>query len=219
VEFTNVTLTNRIKVWGLDASYLRRTHPMPYGGFFEWSLGARYLEVLEDFSVNATGGMLADTLLWTEADNRLIGPHVGLRWFRSNDRWTFSASGDFTGAANMQTVRQMGVVGSLLPNAPIPRPVSSPPAPLAAQPLDFNHSANLQEFSPIIEFRLEAGYQLTQAIAVHGGWTGMWVGNLARPSNMIDYTLGETQTFGILTNNNRQNFFMNGLNLGVDINY
>jgi hypothetical protein len=219
VEYDQVTLVNRVKVWEVDASYLRRIHPMPHGGLFEWSLGARYMEIREDFSAVASGGVLANTILWSEADNRLVGPHVGLRWFRTNDRWTLSLQGDFTGAVNMQTVRQLGAVGDQLSVAPIPRPASNPPQPLAMQALDFSHAANMQEFSPIVEVRLEAAYQVTQSVSIRGGWTGMWIGNVARPSGMVNYTLGETQTFGILTSQNRQSLFLNGLDLGVAINY
>jgi hypothetical protein len=219
VEFTAVTLMNRIRTWGIEGSYLRRTHPMPRGGFFEWSLGPRYLEINEEFSADATGGLLADTFLWSSGDNRIIGPHVGLRWFRTNDRWTLSAQGDFTAGVNMQSVRLTGVVGSLLSTGPIPRPSSTPPQPLAMQQSDFNHSANMQEFSPIVEVQVAAQYQITRAVSIHGGWSALWVNNIARPSGMIDYTLGETTTLGIRTNKNRQDVFMNGLELGVSINY
>jgi hypothetical protein len=219
VEYTAVTLRNRIKTWGLEASYLLRTHPMPGGGFFEWSLGARYIELREDFSAEAFGGILADTLLWSEADNRMVGPQIGLRWFRSNDRWTLSVQGDFTAAVNMQSMRMQGIVGSLLSTDTIPRPVTSPPLPLAMQPSDFSHMAHMQEFSPIVEVRVAAEYQITSAVSIHGGWSALWIDHVARPSGMIDYTLGETTTLGILTNKNRQNIFMNGLELGVAVNY
>jgi hypothetical protein len=219
VEFTSVTLMNRIKTWGIEGSYLRRTHPMPLGGFFEWSLGARYLEITEEFSADAIGGLLADSFLWSSGENRIVGPHVGLRWFRTNDRWTLSVQGDFTGAVNMQSVRLTGIVGSLLSTTGIPRPVSDPPQPLAMQPSDFNHLAHMQEFSPIVEVQVAAQYQITRAVSIHGGWSCLWVDNIARPSGMIDYTLGETSTLGIRTNKNRQDVFMNGLELGVSINY
>jgi hypothetical protein len=219
VEYTAVTLMNRIRTWGIEGSYLRRMHPMPRGGFFEWSLGARYLEINEEFSADATGGLLGNTYLWASGDNRIVGPHVGLRWFRTNDRWTLSVQGDFTGAVNMQSVRLTGVVGSLLSTTGIPRPSSDPPQPLAMQQADVNHMAHMQEISPIVEVRVAAQYQITRAVSIHGGWSALWVDNIARPSGMIDYTLGETTTMGILTQKNLQNVFMNGLELGVSINY
>ncbi len=77
----------------------------------------------------------------------------------------------------------------------------------------------MQTFSPIVELRVEAAYQITQVVALRGGWNGMWIGNVAQPSGMINYTLGETQTLGILTNQNKQNLFLNGLSLGLSFNY
>ena len=219
VQFDTVTLRNRVKVWGLEASYLRRTHPMPLGGFFEWSVGARYLEVREDFSAEAIGGILGDTFLWTDAENRMVGPHAGLRWFRTNDRWTLEVQGDFTAAVNMQSVRLLGVLGTNLSSTGIPRPSSDPPLPLAMSSMDFSHMAHLQEFAPIAEVRVAASYQVTRAVAVHGGWSAIWINNIARPSGMVNYELGETTTMGIRRDRNCQRIFMNGLELGVAINY
>lgn len=223
VEFDEVTLRNRIKTWGIDASCLRRTHALPRGGFFEWILGARYMEIDEEFMAEATGGLLADTFVNALGDNHLIGPQVGLRWFRTNDRWTLSVQGAFTGAVDFQTVRVRGIVGSQLSTLPpFPRAPddfsTDPLVPLAMQPSEFNHILHKEEFAPIVELRVEARFQITRALAVHGGWTGMWIDNLARPSGMVKYELGETTTMGILGNRNRQDLFMNGLVLGVEIN-
>ncbi len=46
----------------------------------------------------------------------------------------------------------------------------------------------------------------------------MYIGNVARPSNMIDYTLYETHALGILGQNNRQYIFMQGVALGLEFN-
>ena len=45
------------------------------------------------------------------------------------------------------------------------------------------------EFSPLIEFRTEAHYALTRADLLQDGFTGVWVDNIARGSEMIDYTM------------------------------
>ena len=50
---------------------------------------------------------------------------------------------------------------------------------------------------------------------LNAGWTGMILGNIARPSYMVDYTL---PYMGILENNNKQEVFMHGLTLGVQVN-
>ncbi len=223
VQYDSVTLRNRIKTWSVEADIIVRTHPMPRGGMFEWLLGARFMEINEQFNAEATGGLLDATYLSAFGDNRLVGPHLGLRWFTTNDRWTFSTQGSFVGAVNMQSARLMGVVGSGLSTLP-PFPrfpadwTTDPLLPLAMTPADVNRVAHFQEFSPVVELRVEASYRMTRAVSIHGGWTGMWIDNLARPSGMINYELGETTNLGILNRKNRQDLFMNGLVLGVQIN-
>ena len=86
------------------------------------------------------------------------------------------------------------------------------------QRLDFSHMAHMQEFAPIVEVRLAAEYQVTRPCRSTA--VGRPCGSATGPPQRHDRLyLGETQTFGILTNKNRQNLFMNGLELGVAINY
>ena len=82
-------------------------------------------------------------------------------------------------------------------------------------PTATTNSAFLQEFSPIVELRLEGRYQITQALSFHAGWTGMWIDNIARASSVIEYTI---PTLGFDTSQNRENLFINGVTVGFDIN-
>jgi len=77
------------------------------------------------------------------------------------------------------------------------------------------HDAFLREFSPLVELRLEGRYQITRCVTFHAGWTGIWIGNIARSSSMIDYAVPD---MGINTGGNKQSLFMNGLTMGFDIN-
>ena len=65
----------------------------------------------------------------------------------------------------------------------------------------FNHSTHWVEFSPIIELRVEAHMQLTNLIAVKAGYTGIFVNNVVRAADMVDYTL---PNMGITRNLERQ---------------
>ena len=60
--------------------------------------------------------------------------------------------------------------------------------------------------------------QLTNLIAFKVGFTGMYIGNVVRAAHMIDYTV---PNMGITTanNGNRENVFIEGLNLGFELNY
>ncbi len=79
------------------------------------------------------------------------------------------------------------------------------------------HSTHWEEFSPIIELRVEAHMQLTNIIAVKAGYTGIFVNNVVRAADMVDYTLptmGITRDLG----GNLQPVYIQGLNLSIELN-
>ncbi len=82
-------------------------------------------------------------------------------------------------------------------------------------PTTFTHADHIQEFTPAVELRAEAWYQLTRAVSVRAGWTGLWMDNIARSSNMINY---QVPGMGIRSQFNRQDVFVHGWNLGLIVN-
>jgi hypothetical protein len=208
VVFDSITVRNNIDLWGVEASYLRRSMTFHDGGNLEVFLGARYLEFNEDFSVTATGGVL-DVCHWdTGANNHIVGPQIGGRYFKQQGRWILSTEGRFMAGFNRQNIFQEGVF-SYTGSA---NTLQKPAAWLGAQ---YSHRAVIDEFSPLIELRVELRYVITRAISFHAGWTGFWTDNIARPSNMIDYRVPD---MGINPTNNRQDVLVNGLTIGFDIN-
>jgi hypothetical protein len=220
VHFDRVTLGMQTRIWGIESNYIYRQHPGHKGWLWEWYFGARYIELNEDFNVDAVGDQnnpLAETHFTNTAFNHIIGPQLGLRFFRQHtNRWSFVGEGRFVAGVNEQTIRLDGVTATAQDANGFPRGIMQP---LALQGLQFDERAHLVEFTPIVELRLEAKYQLTTKMNVRLGYNAMWLNNIARPSNMVDYTLYETKTFGILAGNNKQSVFLNGLSAGVDFNY
>ena len=191
---------------------------------WEWFFGPRFLQFNEQFDISATGpgpstssvnSLLANTFINTFAINNIVGPQLGLRWFISNDRWQFAATGKFLAGYNAQRVTEDGVVGTQLLDAFQNRVINFP---FSLQETNLSYRLNLSEFSPVVEVRVEGRYQLTKNIYFHGGWTGMYIGNVARPAAMIDYTIHRSSALGLLPGENRDNVFMNGLSMGVEIN-
>ena len=219
VWYANVTTTDAYRPWGTEFNFLVRTHPRQHGGMWEWYFGARYLEFNEEFDILATGpastSILSNTEINTFAKNHLFGPQLGLRWFVTNDRWQFSATGKFMAGWNSQTVTEDGVIGTQLISASFPRSTNNP---FALQETNFSYVSHMSEFSPVVEIRLEGQYQLTKNISFHAGWNGMYIGTLARPSRMIDYTLRRTSVMGILNDRNKDLVFFDGFSIGVSIN-
>jgi hypothetical protein len=62
------------------------------------------------------------------------------------------------------------------------------------------------------------GYNLTKAITLRAGWTGIILGDIARGQSVVNYSM---PGLGINPNNghNKQDVFVQGYNLGVEVNY
>ncbi len=252
VSFETVEVQNRVELWGAEVDYLYRTHPVRRMGMFEFMFGVRYLEFDELFSVDAfgdrfdlinvdetaeegeqggvpaaPGSILADSHWWADAENHIVGPQLGVRWFKQVRRLTLSSEARFFAGINTQNLQQAGMLGTKL-DEDFPAEDATligansvtdfPFEPLTMGPTGFNHCSTETEWSPSAELRIDLQYKLTRAIHIRGGWTGMWLTGIARASNLVDYTLTEDRIMGIDLKDNRQSVFLHGLNLGVSVN-
>lgn len=215
VSFSNVLLRNDTSSWSIEFDYVGRSSQLHNGGFFEWYIGPRYLEFADTFLVNAQTSTTLGNCYWTdEAQNHIIAGQIGARLFKKQGRWMFSTEGRALAGLNCQNIRQTGQLGiGITPN------VVDSGQPYYMGSSLINHTAFIREFTPGVELRVEARYQITRSVTFRAGWSGMWLNNIARGSEMIDYTLGPDQTYmGILRDHNKDNVFMNGLTIGIDIN-
>jgi hypothetical protein len=209
ITFTTVTVVNNTAYWSLEWMYAGRSQELGTGGYFEWYAGPRYTELNDTFLVNAAGGNLDATNWATDAQNHIIAGQLGARYFKKVGRWMLNTEGRFFAGLNYQNFHQFGVIGSNL------NPPGGLFSPLTLGPVAFSHVDYKREFAPGIELRLELRYQMTRSISFKAGWSGTWMDNIARASDLTDYTL---PTFGIDPTNNRQSVFLNGAVIGVDIN-
>jgi hypothetical protein len=221
LTFDNVLLRNDISMFSIEADYVGRSNQLNNGGFLEWYAGPRYIEYNETFLVNAQGSQtLGDSYWITGAENHIIAGQLGARYFKKQGRWMLSTEGRFLAGLNCQNIQQTGQLGGLPndPNRIVPGVVDSA-QPFFMGPTAIPHTEFIREFSPGIELRLEARYQITRSVSFRAGWTGLWLDRIARPSNMINYTLDPEHTYmGILRDQNRDNVLVNGLVIGIDIN-
>ena len=231
VVFSTVWVQNAVDTWGVEADYLHRFRTGHGGGTFELLLGARYYEFNDNFKV-VTGpddgtttvpSFLSDSYWYTQAANHVIGPQVGIRWFKKQGRWSFNTEGRFFAGFNCQTITQQACIGPNLDPGPNNDGTYQPFEPVAMASVTGSDYAYKTEFTPGIELRLEATYQITRAISFRAGWTGMWMNNIARANGLIDYTItdlatGAEQALGIDMTNNCQNLFVNGVTIGFDVN-
>ncbi len=214
VSFTQVTTNNWIKISGINLDYLYRTESTNFGGVWEWVIGAQYTETREQFLVEATGGFLDQTDITDLAYNRMVGAEIGLHWFLRSERWTWDIRSTFSPALNFQSVRQTGVVGSNLDGG---QPRSS--GPIAMPPTTFDNAIHPVEFAPIVDVRFGLKYNFTRNIAGMVEWDGMYIDNVARPSNMNNYSLNSDGTvMGLISSNNKQQLWLQGVTAGIEIN-
>jgi hypothetical protein len=213
VVFNTLYMQNKSRLGGVEALYIYRPSQLHDGSTLDITMGGRYLQLKDQFWVDGRGGTLADSYWNTTSHNDIAGPEIGLRWYKPHGRFAFTAEGRFTAGINSQTIQQDGALGST-----INLRKSAMMTPIAMSPNNFNSSVHYTEFSPIVELRLQGQMQLTNLISVKAGWTAMWISNVARASDMVEYTL---PNMGITNADdaNRQNVFVNGLTLGVELNH
>ena len=223
VTFYNLVLEKKIDTWGVEASYLHRFLTRRAGGTFEMFLGARYFEFNEHFWVTTgasptrlTVPSFLENSSWeTDAENHIVGPQIGLRWFKKQGRWMFNTEARFLAGLNCQNFHQTVNMGPNLDPGPRANGSYLPFRPKSMSSTTATHGVYETEWSPAVELRVEARYQVTRSISMHAGWSGMWVGGVARATSVIDYTV---PAMGINLADNRESVFLNGLALGFDVN-
>ncbi len=234
----NVTMSHFVDTWSVELMYLHRFRTCHEGGTFEFFAGPRYMEFNDHFDVTlgppTPAKTAADFLNGSEwnsvAGNHIVGGELGGRWFKKQGRWMLSTEGRFLAGLNCQNIHQFVNFGpNLNPGITGTSPTTPPRTSETASGSTFSpwlmggststYDASPQVWSPGVELRLEARYQITSALSFHAGWTGMWVGGIARGDSTIDYTLHNDGTvFGIDLSHNRENVFINGLTMGIDFN-
>ena len=217
VNFTTMSTMNRTFTDGVEVLYTYRQHPLHYGGELTWMAGARYVRFDDEFAVDATGGNLAESAWDTTARNRIYGPEVGVRYIKQWGRFSLSTEGRFMAGVNNQDIRQYGELASELTgtsdNSPANTGVNG--LPLLMHATAFASSEHLTEFTPLIEFRVEGHVQLTRLLSLKAGWTGIFMDGIARASDMVEYTV---PSMGILPGNNNLPVFIQGVNVGLELN-
>lgn len=219
VFFDAIRAENKTRTFNIELMRVWRRSPCPKWVLLEWFAGARYFYINDKFNVEALGGILnpnqtadldvSDGSYWnSEVENNLVGGQFGVRAQRKIQRLGFIAEGRGFIGANFQNYNLRGQLGNgLVPGAD-------------NQPVDlgdttFRDSAHSTVFAPGGELRLQLNYQVTNAVQLQVGWTGMYFNGIARASQSIDYVIPGMQ---VTTANNEQDLFIQGVNFGVEIN-
>lgn len=236
VKFDDLEARYKVTTWSTELSYMYRSHPFQSGGILELFLGARYMEIDDRFTVDARNRRpdgeedppenipygLGDSWWDNRVENHLVGPQIGMRWFRKSNRWTWSTEARFFSGFNQQSIKQRGLLGEHLNGQGVIEAILDDDelgvlkiSNMEASPV--SHDRRFHEWSPTAELRVDMKYQLTRSVSTGVGWTGIWVDGIARAPNMIDYVLEQNSTMGI-NGDNREDFFLHGFSFRVELN-
>jgi hypothetical protein len=176
---------------------------------WEFGYGVRYLRFRDEFRVDAFGGVYGDSNWNTQIDNNIVGPQIKLKLEKQHSRLNLAATGRFTFGYNVSNWDQEVNMGQDL----IP---SSQNNPFYADPTASSHYKRTDEFSPLVELRIDSSYQITSALAARLGFTSTYVNNIYRSANQVYYNL---PNMGFRPDSDTQDIFLNGVNFGFDVVY
>ena len=210
-KFEQLRIDNQTSTYGLELMKMWRVAMGPRGGVWEMFVGPRAMNVTDQFWFTGAGQAgSVGTEFTTKARNYLIGGQVGAKWSRTWGRWQIGAEGRFLAAANIQNVQQEGEIGS------VGFGVASTQVINVQLPARFTHTVKQTEFAPAGELRLNLKYHLFRSLYVQGGYSALFVDNIARGAQMTRYSL---PTMGLLEDQNRTTYLLHGLNLGLVFNH
>ena len=237
-RFDLLVVANHTQIDGVELMRMYRAPRLHDGGIFELLYGARLLQIQDELGFYGEGGVLHKTLIQNEAQNRIVGPQIGGRYYHQRGRWRFNAEGRFLAGLNFQKIEQESRFattagytgdrpvspesGEIVPDPDNPPPEGPPGFLEGTQPNAFNglhaytafHREEEERFAPVLEFRLASAYQFTRQISFKVGYTGTFAEGITRGSNTIDYT---AIRLGILERPS-QDIFVHGLNFGIEYN-
>ena len=215
----NATQTRGIELMRthrLSNSYMMTKHQ---NNAFEIGAGVRYFKMRDDFDVTGisfeegdpeffNGGTVGNAFWDTRVTNNLIGPQLSARWTHQRKRWNFDLGGRFLFAYNVQDFEQKTLIGQGLVPGQYNRPLYFPTTAT-------EHGKQENDFSPTAEIRADVNYQLTRAISLRLGYTGMFIDNISRASSQVRY---ELPRMGFIDGAaGKQEAIINGANFGFDV--
>ncbi|WP_145061158.1 BBP7 family outer membrane beta-barrel protein [Adhaeretor mobilis] len=213
-SWQSVQVRNRTQIDGIE---IMRTHRLSnrhkmaknQNSYMQLGYGVRYYQLDDKFRVDGQGGVMGDSFWDTSIVNNIVGPQVALNYKVQKKRFLFDFNGRCLLGYNIQNMDQTVGMGEDLIYAQNNHPLN-------LHPTYANHGKQEEDFSPVVEIRANASYQVTGAIALRLGYTGTFVDNIRRASQHVRYRLPD---MGFREGAGTQDIFINGVNVGVEAVY
>jgi hypothetical protein len=188
----------------MELMHLYRWDPLHSGATVEWMAGLRFINLTDEFSFEGTNGINVYNSLFflNRINNYIVAPQIGIRANHQSGAWRTGFELRGIAGANFENVR---LNGNYVSFAPFPDVRSS----------QFDDAETNTTFAGGGELRLDVSYQLSKAVALRMGYTGIYLGGIGRASRRVDYTLPNMM---ISQANQSEGFYINGFNFGVEIN-
>lgn len=185
-----------------------------------------------DGTVSGVGSILGNSDWKFQAQNHIIAPQIGAKISRTNNRWTFSAEGRFLAGANYQNVKSSGYFGSYYDriaevdfgDTTLPGLTErgmypwTPVGPLFSTRSFYHNKSNI-EFSPGVEVRLNANWQLTNAIGIQFGVNTMFMDRIAKGAYVNNFVVDKGKFFGLNSKDKyNDDAFLYGFSIGLTLN-
>ncbi len=159
--------------------------------------GFRFFNLDESLNVNATDIDSGSSDYRIKTDNRLYGAQIGTRYRTQFNRFRLEAAGKVGVFGN--DARQTQYLGDF-DNTFVFR----------------DSSTNGTEVSFLGELSAIASYQIAKNVAIRGGYTAIWVHNVARAVAQLDYTDTPLSGTGIY---DQGNAVIDGANIGIELTW
>jgi hypothetical protein len=180
----------------------------------------RFLRLEDEFVLDSTSPLLGTWNFDTLTENQIVGPQLRARWTVQRGRWNLGVDSRFVFGFNATDFSQRGsfgldnvdAAGVVINRGLVPGGLNRL---LFAQPTTFANGKREDEFSPVVELRLDSSYQITRALAARLGYTAIFVDNISRAAQVTEYSMPNMG----LKAGGQQNIFINGVNLGFDVVY
>ncbi|MGL4943931.1 MAG: BBP7 family outer membrane beta-barrel protein [Thermoguttaceae bacterium] len=236
IVFSNVTVNSKTDNWSGEAMYTYRLHPTRWCNV-EFLGGIRYWQLNDDFSVAASGeythriaggngtaagdfrmSTINATSINSSAYNRIIGPQIGARLQRSNERWAGIAEMRFFAGFNNIELKNSGLFATGITSGTGSQYGEA--LGLIGKSASFQYRKTRNEFSPGFEFRLNGSWRLTRQLSLQGGFTSVLMGNVIRGAAVNDYSIqSDNRFFGIRSDKHALSSVVTyGFNVGLVLN-